>query len=357
MGFGANEERRLLLIPFAPGIGDMVMMEPLLRAVVALAPGWHVTMVAKEYAADLLPPGDYELASPSYFISEAPSRFRAIHRWVPQKLIAWATQPAMYLDLGPFDRMINLFWAWESRTPFDRWWTPQWPLQPGVRHTIDILADYLSEELNAEIPMSARFPRLQPFPEAATWADEYLQSLDARGRPVATLIVSSTSELKLWDAAKWATLNQKLAETGWKTILLAPSEHPHAKEVYDACWTKPAWPQVNTRQLVALLSGSNVVVGVDTGPLHAASALGVPWVGIFGATNPDLVGPYDRSRGVALVARFPKAPSCKQCWLAFKNRHDRCLTLPATGCTTMVPVAEVVRAVQHVSSGTAIASI
>lgn len=98
------------------------------------------------------------------------------------------------------------------------------------------------------------------------------------------------------------------------------------------------------------------MVGVDTGLLHAASPLGVPWVGLFGATNPDLIGPYDRSRGQALVAHFPKAPSCSRCWLAFKNRDDRCLTLPATGCTTMVPVSDVLDAVNAVSSGTPIAS-
>ncbi len=356
MDFGASEER-LLLIPFAPGIGDMVMMEPLVRAVVNLAPGWHVTMVAKEYAADLLPGGDYELVSPSHFIKEAPSRLRALHRWVPQRFIAWATEPAMNLDLGPFERTINLFLAWESQIPFGSWWTPSWPLQTGVQHTVDILADYLSKELGGDIPMSARVPHLQPFPEAAAWADDYLRTLNVRDRPLAALVVSSENQLKWWDVRKWSSLNQELADAGWRTLLVAPREHLHAQEVYDACWTKPTWPRVDTRQLMALLSRSSVVVGVDTGPLHAASALGTPWVGIFGATNPGLIGPYDRSRGVALVARFPKSPSCKQCWLAFKSREDRCLTLPATGCTTMVPVSEVLSAVEKVSSGTPIASI
>ncbi len=357
MRFSVNEGRRLLLIPFAPGIGDMVMMEPLLRAVLAHTHGWHVTMVSKEYASDLLWPGDYELASPSRFIRQAPTRFRAIHRWVPQKLIAWATEPAMSLDLGPFGRIINLFWAWESRTPFDRWWTPRWPLQTGVRHAVDILADYLAEELQAEIPMGARFPRLQPFPEAAAWAGNYFASIGARNRPAATLVVSSKDSLKWWEATKWAALNEELVQAGWRTILLAPADHPHAREIYAGCWTKPAWPQVNTRQLVSILSKSALVVGIDTGPLHAASALGIPWVGMFGATNPDLIGPYDRSRGVALVARFPKASTCRSCWRAFKNRDDPCLTLPTTGCTTMVSVSDVLEAISNVSSGTAIASI
>ena len=357
MGPGEDRQRRLLLIPFAPGIGDMVMMEPLLRAVLASMPDWRVSMVAKEYTADLLPPRNYELVSSSYFISEAPAGLKAFHRLLPQKLIAWAAEPAMSMDLGPFERVINLFWVWESRTPFDRWWTPRWPLQTGVRHAIDLLADYLSGELGGEIAPAARVPHIQPFPEASAWARRYLETPASADRPVATLVVSSTDALKWWDVAKWAALNEELTESGWRTVLLATMGHSHATQVFQACRTKPAWPQVNLRQLVALLALSSLVVGVDTGPLHAAAALGVPWVGIFGATNPDLIGPYDRSRGRSVVARFPKVSSCARCWLAFKNRDDRCLTLPATGCTTAVPVSEILDAIAAVSSGTLIASV
>lgn len=346
---------RLLLIPFAPGIGDTVMMEPLLQGIVASLPDWQVTLVGKEYVSDLLPPGGYDLVSPPYFVSEPPAVLRPIHRLVPQKLIAWAAEPAISLDLGHFDRAINLFWAWESRTPFDRWWTPQWPLQAGVRHAVDLLAEYLAEEEGIEVPKATRGPRIRPFPEAIQWAEGFVRLLPGSG-PLAALVVSSTDALKWWDARKWAAVNDHLAGEGWQTLLLAPRDHPHAQKVYAGCERKPAWPEVDLRQLVALLDRSSVVVGVDTGPLHIASALGTAWVGLFGATNPDLIGPYDRSRGRPLLARFPKPPSCNQCWLAFKNRDDRCLTLPATGCTTMVPVRDVLDAVFEVASGTPFAS-
>lgn len=357
MRFGGEGEHRLLLIPFAPGIGDVVMMEPLLRALRTHLPEWRVTMVAREYATDLLQPGDYDLVSPFYFVTETPPPLRALDRLIPRRFIAWAAKPAMALDLGPFERVTNLFWVWESRTPFDQWWTPQWPPLSGVRHTVDLLADYLEEEFGIEIPLWDRVPRLEVFPEAAAWAEEYLLGHSAPDRPLVPLVVSSANSLKWWAVPKWAELNERLTQLGWRTLLVAPQDHPHARQLYDACGSKPLWPSLGLRRVAALLARASVVIGIDTGPLHMAAGLGIPWVGLFGPTNPDLIGPYDRSGGRALVARFPKPPSCRHCWLAFKSREDRCATLPSTGCTTLISVQEVVEAAETVHRGTGIASL
>ena len=44
-------------------------------------------------------------------------------------------------------------------------------------------------------------------------------------------------------------------------------------------------------QVAALISGAQFVVGVDTGLLHLAAALGVPLVAIFTGSRPGLTGP------------------------------------------------------------------
>lgn len=350
-----GESRRVLLIPFAPGIGDMVMMEPLLRAVRSTLPEWRLTVVAREYAADLLPPGGCELVTPFYFVTEAPIPLRPLHRLIPQAVIAWAAEPAMALDLGPFKRVINLFWAWESKIPFDQWWTPQWPLRGDVRHAVDLLADYLAGELGTEIPEPDRVPRLVPFSEGLAWADEYLETRLEQGQPLACLVVSANSPLKWWTPERWAELNKLLRRHGWQTLLVAPRNQAHAHQVYRACGRAVLWPEAGLREVGGLLTRCDVTVGIDTGPLHMAAALGTPWVGLFGPTNPDLIGPYDRSSGLAIVARFPKRHSCRDCWRSFKNRAAHCPTLSATGCTALIPVQEVEEAIQAVRRGTAIA--
>ncbi len=56
--------------------------------------------------------------------------------------------------------------------------------------------------------------------------------------------------------------------------------------------------------LMALLQGSQCIVGGDTGPLHLAVALGTKCVAIFGPTNPARNGPYPPQ---PIVLRDPDA--------------------------------------------------
>lgn len=51
-----------------------------------------------------------------------------------------------------------------------------------------------------------------------------------------------------------------------------------------------------SEQFIALLRGADLFVGVDTGPLHLADALGIPALGIFGPTAPQTV--LDRTNAV-----------------------------------------------------------
>jgi ADP-heptose:LPS heptosyltransferase len=351
-GRGAD---RVLLIPFAPGIGDMVMTEPLIRAVQKGLPGWHLWVAAREHATDILRPDGYDFVFPSVFVERAPAPLRPIHRYVPQRVVAWLAEPAIKLDLGPFDRVINLFLAWERELPFGEWWTPQWPLQEGAVHTVDLMVDYLERELQVQVPRAERLPRIAVFPEAGDWADDYLRASVSPGQPVIPLIVSAANALKWWAPAKWVELSDRLNDLGWRTLLIAPRGNQYASHVYDSCKVQPLWPDVKLRQISALLDRADAVVGIDTGPLHLAAALGVPWVGLYGPTNPDVIGPYASAVGRPIPSRFPKPDSCATCWLAFKNREDECLTLPATGCTTLIPVDEVLSAVKGVARGVGIA--
>ena len=45
---------------------------------------------------------------------------------------------------------------------------------------------------------------------------------------------------------------------------------------------------------MAVLRRAKFLVAADTGPLHLASALGTPVVGLFGPTDPARNGPYGK---------------------------------------------------------------
>ena len=62
-------------------------------------------------------------------------------------------------------------------------------------------------------------------------------------------------------------------------------------------------------ELTALLAGAEMLVTVDTGPLHIAQAVDCPVTSFFGPTDPSVWGP----RGLKASIVYKK-PSCSPCW-------------------------------------------
>ena len=72
----------------------------------------------------------------------------------------------------------------------------------------------------------------------------------------------------------------------------APSSSAHAANASPLECQARACPSAQPLDQVAkLIAGAQFVVGVDTGLLHLAAALGVPLVAIFTGSKPGLTGP------------------------------------------------------------------
>jgi heptosyltransferase I len=63
--------------------------------------------------------------------------------------------------------------------------------------------------------------------------------------------------------------------------------------------------KTNPKQLAAVLAKTKVLVAPDTGPVHIATAVGTPVVGLYAVAPPELSGPYFSQKLV--VNRFPEA--------------------------------------------------
>ena len=73
------------------------------------------------------------------------------------------------------------------------------------------------------------------------------------------------------------------------------------------------------RELIALIQRCKVFITNDTGPMHIASALNVPVVAIFGATNPQRTSPL----GVSAVVK--KEVDCGPCKYRVCPSDHRCM--------------------------------
>jgi heptosyltransferase I len=111
---------------------------------------------------------------------------------------------------------------------------------------------------------------------------------------------------KCWPAARYGELHRALAQRyGWRGVIsFGPGEEDLAREVVQAAGNPPpvAIP-LELGPLLALLRSAKLVVSADTGPLHLASALRTPLVGLFGPTDPSRNGPYFSD---AIVVRNPR---------------------------------------------------
>jgi lipopolysaccharide heptosyltransferase I len=112
---------------------------------------------------------------------------------------------------------------------------------------------------------------------------------------------------KCWPAERYGALHRKLVEQfGWRGVVSAgPGEEQLAQHVIEASGDLPPVAiSVGLGPLMPLLRKAQIVVSADTGPLHLASALGVPVVGLFGPTDPSRNGPYSSQD---IVVRNPRS--------------------------------------------------
>jgi heptosyltransferase I len=100
---------------------------------------------------------------------------------------------------------------------------------------------------------------------------------------------------KCWPPERYGELHHRLAmQNGWRGMIsFGPGEERLAQELVSAAGSRPpvAVP-LSLGPLLALLRRAQFVISADTGPLHVASALGTPVVGLYGPTDPARNGPY-----------------------------------------------------------------
>ncbi len=138
--------------------------------------------------------------------------------------------------------------------------------------------------------------------------------------PYGILFHATARAEKEWPEAAWIALGRVLAARGGSLLLPWGTEAGHARSKRIAAQLANA--RVPERQpldrMAALVAGASFVIGVDTGLIHLAAALGVPLVAIFTASEPGLTGPMG-SGPIAVVGGQHKQPSVADVVGAFEQ--------------------------------------
>jgi heptosyltransferase-1 len=128
---------------------------------------------------------------------------------------------------------------------------------------------------------------------AERWCYAQLAPPIARGaaRPIALIAPGAGWGAKRWPPERYASVAQGLAERGMRVLVnIGPGEESLAAPVV-ATGAATAL-NASLPQLIALTRRIALCIAGDTGPIHLASAMGRPVVGIYGPTDPSRNGPF-----------------------------------------------------------------
>jgi heptosyltransferase-1 len=115
---------------------------------------------------------------------------------------------------------------------------------------------------------------------------------------------------KEWPVERWIALGNKLSARGYDVVVPwgSQTEHERSSAICARVARASAPDRRPLGEVCELIAGARCAVGVDTGLLHLAAALGVPLVAVFAGTEPGLYGPMGAGP-IAIVGGKTAAPT------------------------------------------------
>jgi heptosyltransferase I len=128
-------------------------------------------------------------------------------------------------------------------------------------------------------------------------------------KPYAVLLHATARREKEWPEQCWIAVGRAIAARGLELALPWGTDEERLRSERLAAQVANA--QVPARRpldgAARMIAGASLVVGVDTGLVHLAAALGVPLVAIFVSSEPGLTGPVGPGP-IAVIDGKGKAP-------------------------------------------------
>jgi len=305
----AGRRPRILLLALLP-IGDTLLATPTVRALRARYPDARITALVHTSTAPLMcavPAIDDVVVLP----------FRADWAGLAPLARTLRRLRAQRFDVAidfttPAYKWVSFLCGIPQRTymKFDPlwWFVPgrrrRWRATHATRHYYDC-----ARELDLP-PWDTVDPRPSPClpPSARDAARRFLaQEGVAWGEPLIGVHAGGAGlgGLKRWPPDRFAALADDLHDAWGARILLlgGPDERGLAETVAAMMRACPivAVGAVPLLTSVALIECCDLFIGNDSGPLHAAAAVGTPYVGIIGPTCPDNFRPIPTRAGQGVL--------------------------------------------------------
>ena len=228
------------------------------------------------------------------------------------------------------------------------WWKASfshlYPLpNNGRRHVVELNLDAL-RRIGVQPGERERGLSFVPGDEAEREVERMLHDLGLAPGGYIHVHPASRWQFKCWPAQKTAELIDKLQGLGERVVVSAA---PDADELdlvqrIRALAVTPfadVSGKLTLKQLGALTRNAKLFIGVDSAPMHIASAMGTPVVVLFGPSGEFDWGPWQVPHRVVASEH-----SCRPCG------NDGCGGGKVSECLSTLPVSAVLQAVQALQS-------
>ncbi len=332
---------RLLVVRLG-AMGDILHALPAVTALRQAHPSWHIGWVVEPRWQALLNAGNGECRSSAMPVVDR-LHFAASRAWkrhpLSGKTLSQIKDLRRELRAAQYDAVLDLQGAIRSAVigrmtgcvrrigeARPREWPAHWFFTERIvtrgAHVIEQDVELASAV--AGDPLMAVDPLLPVDPEAESWCEAWLAERVAPSGawPLALIIPGAGWGAKRWPPERYAAVAKGLKDRGMQVLVnAAPGEESLAAPITEGGAAIPV--TTTLPQLIALTRRVALCIGGDTGPIHLASALGRPVVGIYGPTDPSRNGPYGTR---ARVLRSPDS----------RRDHSR-RDAPEPGLLTIAP--------------------
>ncbi len=325
-----NNPENILIIRLS-AIGDVINVLPSLRLLRSHFPNSKITWLVEDRASAILtghPDIDEVIVYPRKkwqsgilkpnkslnIISESLSFYKRLRRQHYDLVIDFQgnlKSAVMNLITGSGNRL----GFGKSHSKEFNYLSTQYHAHPVVKKTHRIEKNL---SLLKELGIETKF--LRPELPVSRQDKEYISEfINRNANPSLPIIIihpgtSKFGTFKQWSPRNYTLLADMILEKYRTNVIFTwgPGEFNVVEKIIEKMKRKalPACETNSIKQLIELINRATIFVGGDTGPLHIASIMDIPVVGIYGPKDPTIYGPY-HGNAIVIKKDIPCSP-CKK---------------------------------------------
>jgi lipopolysaccharide heptosyltransferase II len=319
----AGEIKKILVMEYW-NLGDIVMLSPFLRSLRIQYPNASISLLASPKAAPLL-------------------EHQGLVDDVIVVCVPWAQHYSRWRKYNPFSRLwLNLLRTLSllHKQQFDLAFTVRADIRDNfilwlsksrrrVGYGFAGGAFFLTDNVTPDLEhphLSVRWlrllehlgdfalvrqPSLQITKEEDQQAEQYLAALGVReGDFLVGIHPGARNAMRQWGDANFAAIAQRLQSQFVIKVLWFQDPNQKSEGLDEGQVLPLALP---LRQFMGVLKRCRLLICNDSGPMHIATALGIPVVAIFGPTEPAWFGPLGPNNRVVIQSGFWCRPCFDYC--------------------------------------------